>query len=182
MPYAVELFFDQATDTAIRRIWRILAQREIALYLYQSANRPHLTVALYDDLALTQTDATLAQFAAETPRLPLTLALLGVFPLAREAVVFTAPIVTSRLLALHARLHALLTPMAVRPDEQYIPERWVAHCSLATHCPPERVLDALTVSLGLPLPLDAWVEEVGVVQTSPARPQFSHRLHMLQSR
>lgn len=163
MSYAVELFFERGTDKAVRRIWRMLAKRVIAPYLHNSANRPHLTVALYSDIDLAESEAALARFADETMAFPLTLAALGAFPPAREAVVFCAPIVTAHLLDVQTRIHMSLNAAASEPDQLYVPGNWSPHCSLATHCPPERVIDAFAVCLALPLPLDARVEEVGIV-------------------
>ena len=69
----------------------------------------------------------------------------------------------------------------VLDDERYMPENWIPHCSLATHCPVGRVLDAVAVCLRLSLPLDGRVAEVGVITTGPARPQFTYVLRLVLS-
>lgn len=176
MPYAVELFFDATTDTAIRHIWRRLAAGDLAPYLHTSANRPHLTVALYERLALAEGSAALAAFAAEEQAFPICLASLGLFPPASAAVVFAAPVVTLPLLAIQARIHTILGSFAQGADERYVPGNWVPHCSLATQCPPARALDSLAVCLHLALPIHGRIAEIGVMQTSPARPQFAYVL------
>lgn len=176
MPFAVQLFFDATTDAAIRGIWRALADDDIAPYPHASANHPHLTVALYERLALAESDIELASFAAEAPPFPIDLAYVGLFPPEHEAVIFCAPIVTPHLLGMQAHLHTLLGSLAQGPDVRYVPASWVPHCSLATHCPPERLLDALAVCLRLSLPLHGRIAAIGVTQTSPARPQFVHAL------
>ena len=176
MPFAVQLFFDAATDAALRRIWRDLAEGHIAPYLHMSANRPHLTVALYERLALAESDAALVALAAEVSPFAIAFAHLGVFPPSPEAVVFCAPRSTPRLRAVQAQVHDRLDRLAQGPDERYLPETWIPHCSVATHCPAERLVDALAVSLRLPLPFHGYIVEVGITQTSPARPCSSHPL------
>jgi 2'-5' RNA ligase len=176
MPFAVQLFVDAATDAALRLIWRDLAEGNIAPYLHTSANRPHLTVALYERLALAESDAALVAVAAEVSPFAIAFAHLGVFPPSPEAVVFCAPPSTPRLRAVQARVHSLLDRLAHGADERYLPENWIPHCSLATHCPSERLVDALAVSLRLPLPLLGHIVEIGITQTSPARPYSSHPL------
>lgn len=176
MPFAVQLFFDAATDAALRRICRDLAESNIAPYLHTSANRPHLTVALYERLALAESDAALVALAAEVPPFAIAFAYLGVFPPSPEAVVFCAPRSTPRLRAAQAQIHDRLDRLAQGPDERYLPETWIPHCSVATHCPSERLLDALAVSLRLPLPLQGHIVEVGITHTSPARPYSNHPL------
>jgi 2'-5' RNA ligase len=181
MPFAVQLFFDGETDTAIRRIWRELAEDNVAPYLHASANRPHLTLGIYEELELAESSAALGAFAAEEPSFPFAMRHIGSFPPTNEAVVFCAPVVTQRLIALHARIHALLGGIAAGPDERYLPGNWIPHCSLATHCPAERALDAVAVCLRLFSPIEGSVVAIGVIQTGPARPQFSHTLHPMIS-
>jgi hypothetical protein len=176
MPVAVQLYFDAATDAAVRVVWRRLAEEQIAPYLHTSANRPHLTMALYEQLAVEDSDAALAGLAREVAPVPLMFGHLGVFPAATDAVLFCAPISTPALRAIHEQVHARVDGFAQTPDERYAPGNWIPHGSLATHCPSARLTQALEVSLRLPLPLSGQVVAVGITYTSPARPYSTHRL------
>jgi hypothetical protein len=176
MPYAIELFFDEETETAVRRVWAALAERGIAPYLHESLNRPHVSLAVYDALDLDLAATALEAFAATTTPLPISLASWGLFPTAPEPVVFAAPVVTGALLALHERACAQLASVAQGPSAYYLPGRWTPHCSLAVHFPPERVMRAVELCRGLPLPLAGRFEAIGVVETRPARPLFSYPL------
>ncbi len=174
MPFAIELFFDAATDQAARRVWSALAEQRIAPYLHESADRPHVSLAVYDWLDVASCARTLEAFASATPAFPVTLASLGLFPI--ESVVFAAPVVTSHLLTLHAGVCALLASVAREPATYYLPGHWVPHCSLAVHFPAEHINRAISVCRQLPMPLDAQMVAIGAVETRPARPLFSFAL------
>jgi len=48
MPYALELFFDEQTDRAVRSVWRVLAAPGGSDYLEKNGVRPHLALAVFE--------------------------------------------------------------------------------------------------------------------------------------
>ena len=50
MPFAIQLFFDNRTDQAIRAIWREMADSGTAPYLGFSVNSPQVNLALGEEL------------------------------------------------------------------------------------------------------------------------------------
>ncbi len=179
MAFAVELYFDAASEAAVRAVWRELAEREIVCYLHESENRPHVSLAAYEQLRLAECERALRRFANETAPFPLTLSHLGVFPIAhegQEAVVFAAPTVTRHLLDLHEEMHRLLGLLGRSPWAYYLPGAWVPHCTLAFRLPARLVPDALAVCRRLALPLACQVEAIGVSETGRAKPLFAHGL------
>jgi 2'-5' RNA ligase len=139
MAYAVELFFDAATEAAIRRLGDTLADSDRG-----NSGRPHVSLGgcrdLRDASALTQALETLA--AEQAGALPVTLAHLGVFP-GDEGVIFYGLTVTTPLLLLHRRFHALFAPLVMESSPFYQPGLWVPHCTLANGLPQERLPAAL---------------------------------------
>jgi 2'-5' RNA ligase len=127
MPYAVELFFDAATEAAIRRFRDSLSPSGGL-----QNGRPHVSLGgcrdVRDTIALTRALETLA--AEQTGPLPVSLAYLGVFP-GDEGVMFHGVTVTTPLLLLHRRFHAQFTPTAIDWSPFYQPGLWVPHCTLA---------------------------------------------------
>jgi len=143
MPYAVELFFDAATEAALRRLWDALADADITHYM-RDRYRPHISLGgcrtLRDTAAFT---AALESFATtQADALPVTLEHLGIFPGA-EGVVFYGITVTTPLLVLHRRFHTLFTAHAVDWSPYYEPGRWVPHCTLAHGLAPAAIPDAV---------------------------------------
>lgn len=181
MPFAIELFFDGATEAAIRGIWKELAEREIAPYLHESGNRPHVTLAIYEQLGFAECERKLTMFAEQVSPFALALVHLGLFrPAQPQPVVFCAPAVTRRLLAIHAQVHDLLQGTGIAPVAGYLPDQWVPHCTLAVRFPGSLLCSALECSQQLALPMECHIEEIGVAEVrrmqSPAKHLVFYRL------
>jgi 2'-5' RNA ligase len=175
MPFAVHLFFDANIEAVVKAAWKELADGQIAPYMFGSANRPHFTLAIYQELELQECEQRLQSFATTQDPLPVEFQYLGIFPNAPAAVFLGAP-VTVPLLSLHAQLHDALRPVAVDPDAYYLPGNWVPHCTLALDLEPERITPALEIARRLSLPLKGLIEEIGVDELQPVRHLFAFAL------
>jgi 2'-5' RNA ligase len=92
----------------------------------------HLTLTTYDDLPIDRAVPALDAFAATIGEAELLISSVGVFPdLISGSVAFLAPVVTPALLALHQGCLRALARLAASSWEQYRPERWVPHVTLA---------------------------------------------------
>jgi 2'-5' RNA ligase len=122
MAYAVELFFDAATEAALGRL--SAGKNE--------TSRPHISLGGSRDIKdrdnLVLLLETLAREQAGV--LPVTLSYLGFFP-GEEGVVFYGVTVTTPLLLLHRRFHTSFTALVRDWSPFYEPGRWVPHCTLA---------------------------------------------------
>jgi 2'-5' RNA ligase len=182
LAYAIELFFDAATDAAVRAVWRELGHKGVPVPAIGSDARPHVTLAVYGRLDAALAAERLGVYAARVDPFRMTLAFLGLFPPSEhEAVVFAGPTVTADLLAAHARVGTLLDGVASSPHPYYLPGRWVPHCTLTQHCPPDRVGEVIEICRALPLPLDGRIEAIGVIETRPIRLLSLHRLRGVSS-
>jgi 2'-5' RNA ligase len=175
MPFAIQLFFDPASDAAVRRLWAELASAEVPFPLQDSGNRPHVSLAIYSELNTALCAGLLNSFAQTHSPFALTIASLGIFP-GEQAVVFLAPIVSSSLLDLHRQVHQLLQDTGTLPSAYYLPGRWTPHCTLATRVSPQLLSQALAVGLAMSFPLPISIEEIGVIEYPPVKHLFSFRL------
>src|SRR5688500_8161068 len=112
MPFAVHLFFDANTETIIKSAWRKLADTGIAPYMHQSANRPHLSLAIYQQVNLKECQQLLKSFAAARNSLLVDFQHFGIFS-TNPAAVFLASTVTASLLELHLQVHETLRPIGI---------------------------------------------------------------------
>ena len=174
MPYAVHLFFDENTETKINQIWKKLADTGIAPYLHQSANRPHITLAVYQQLDPAACQTLLRSIAAEQPPLPLSFQYIGIFP--TPGAVFAGPTVADTLLNLHRRTHETLQPISADPTPYYVPGQWVPHCTLAMELTPELLTPAVEISLELSLPLEGKITKIGCTEQPPVKHLFGFEL------
>ena len=92
-----------------------------------------------------------------------TLVSLGTFS-NRQGVVFLGVVATRELIELHERFDALFRSVARDPWEYYRPGRWVPHCTLTTALAPEQVAPALRVCAEVPLPIQARLESIAIVE------------------
>ncbi len=181
MPYAVELFFDQRTDTAVRKLWRWLADEGISTYLASSDSVPHISLGGFDDLDGLQTaqvTETLQALAVSTGPFPLTFT--GIEGFVNAGVIFLAPEPSPELAGLHDRFCTALGNVRDRLWPLYTPGIWVPHCTVAIDVQPcsrhlvSEIRRALSEHIELPWPLT--VQRMGLVRFRPIEHQASFHL------
>jgi hypothetical protein len=163
MNIAIELCLDEQADARIREIWERIERAGLPSRLLEFGHTPHVSLGVCADLDRPSFTARLAEFAAREPKLHATFASLGTFS-NRQGVVFLGLINTRELLDMHARFDALFAVTARDPWEYYRPGRWVPHCTLTTALDPTQVAAALRVCAEVPLPIQATLESVAIVE------------------
>lgn len=172
MPYAIQLFFDDHVEKAIRTIWHEQAGSGVAPYLGTSGNRPHISLSLCDDLDRATCQARLETWASSVKPLPISFQNLGIFP-APDAVVYTGPVVTQELLTLQREVDGLLDGCCVWPEfDYYRPGHWIPHCTLAMEFDDIQLPRALEIAGHLKLPLNGSISGVGVIEFRPVKHLF----------
>jgi 2'-5' RNA ligase len=163
MNFAIELCLDEHADARIREIWERIERAGLPSRLLEYGHAPHVSLGVCAELDAKAFAKRLAEFAAREPRLHATLVSLGTFS-NRQGVVFLGLINTRELLDLHARFDAIFAPVVRDPWEYYRPGRWVPHCTLTTALDPSQVAAALRVCAEVPLPIQATLESVAIVE------------------
>jgi 2'-5' RNA ligase len=131
MPFAIECYFDAASDKRVRQLWQLLANAQNADYMIKSGHDPHFSLAIADNEQLDEEKvcSALQQFAAETAPFTVNFSAISVFP-GDENVLFLGLTVTEALLRIHRRCHTLLADHITTPRPYYLPDRWVPHCTI----------------------------------------------------
>jgi len=169
MPYALQLYFDPSTDATVRQLWRRFEGAGIAGHLVETANRPHLTLVIYDDLDVVTAERELLLFVPTLAPFPVTFAHVGVFT-QPSPVVFLAPVVTIDLLDLHQVTHERFAGFGTGPHPFYLPRRWTPHCTIALHVDRQTLPLSMEVTQEISLPMTGTVTELGIVRVSPTSP------------
>ncbi len=127
MVHSIELVFDGATESAIRRIWDDLAHAGIPSQA--PASRPHATLAVAERIAA-DVDELLSPVSQ---LLPLKTTIGAPVLFGRAKVVLARLVVpTSELLALHAEVHRLCSPhLEPGAMANSVPGQWTPHVTLA---------------------------------------------------
>ncbi len=181
MPYAVELFFDQRTDTAVRGLWKWLANEGISTYLASSDSIPHISLGGFDGLdtaQLMQITAHLNSIADNTAPFPLNFS--GIEGFVNTGVIFLAPEVPPELTSIHNTFCGALGGLRDFLWPLYVPGVWVPHCTLAIDLRPcsRHLVGEMRRALGehIELPWPATIERIGLVKFRPIEQQVSFRM------
>ena len=168
MAFAVELYFDDAAETAVRHIWQSLTDNGHASPLLNDAFTPHISLAVYDTPALEQPlfNQNLAEFVQGLRPFPFRLSHIGIFATA-ESVVFLGATATPQLLTVHKQFHEQMTTFASMLRPYYAPGNWVPHCTITYGETAVAVSAALPILCKASLPINGRIQSVGLVQVSP---------------
>lgn len=131
MVQALEFFFDDTADRAVRALWDRLDRAGVPSMGGRShgGHRPHVSFAS----AASIPPATRNALRTDLRRLSiprLWLSTLGVFATTENVLVLSA-VVDTELLAVHSAVHDVLAGRVRHPSAYYLPGSWVPHCTLA---------------------------------------------------
>jgi 2'-5' RNA ligase len=167
LAYAIEMYFDEATEATVRGMWQSIAATGLPSAMLVGGYRPHVTLAVYDTL---QDDgwfaSTLEVLAGVAPPVSLTLDSYGVFPTS-EGVLFLGVTVTEALLELHNTFHSWFTDYRDGLRGYYAPNRWTPHCTLGLGLTFEQMGAAMRACAAQTIPLVTPVTAFGLVEVSP---------------
>ena len=168
MAFAVELYYDPPAEESVRCAWKAMAEAGINSSMLDGGYRPHVSLGVSDQLNVSDACKALETFASNNLPFTLTLSSIGVFPTA-EGVLFLGVTVTQKLLDLHSEFHRFFRECAIDQWDYYRVEMWVPHCTLAFDLSASKIAEAISVCQQMALPIHARVQEIGVVQVTPAK-------------
>jgi 2'-5' RNA ligase len=182
MGYAVTLNLSRDSAARVVKLWEGLAREGISSVMLDVGAQPHISLAVFEDLAAGMLRAApemlragLSRFAEVTQPLPVDLASAGTFPTG-EGVVFLAPVITQELLEAHRRFDGLLEDRGVDCAEYYLPGRWVPHCTVATGVAPDKMGAALEICLRSEAFGAVLLDKVCLIEFPPARQIYAFPL------
>jgi len=160
MAQAVEMFFDERADAAVRALWAELADAGLPSLatLTHRRHRPH--VSLFVAESLDRADLTGLRTVLADRHPALRLSALATFP-GREGVLFLGVTVTAELLALQAQAHQSVAGQQAGCWPLYRPGCWMPHCTLAFGLDREQIAAAYRVLHGYQ-PVQAVASTVGM--------------------
>lgn len=164
MVQALEFFFDDDADAAVRKLWNRLEQAGIPSLATRThrRHRPHVTFALATSIPAATREALRADLARlSIPRL--WLYTLGAFSLVDRVIHLTA-VVDTELLAVHSAVHDVLAGRVRNPSAYYLPGSWIPHCTLTQGIEPAQVAAGFATLYPVE-PIRATITEVAVVDT-----------------
>lgn len=172
MPYVVQLDFGASAEPVASLCSLLDPAVESVPRL---GGVPHLSLATYDDLDPVSCADRLQAFAGTFTPFSIRLAGLGTFA-ADMHVLFAAPVVTDRLLALHRRFNERFAPPGATCHEHYRPGAWVPHVTLAWRLSTAQLQKAIAVVAPRWTAVDVTVAGVGLIRYPPVETLFRQPL------
>lgn len=129
MQYAIELYFDKATEEGLFHLSKRIAEEGISTKYLEWKVKPHLTLACFNDVDEERCAEKLMAFAASHKAMPAHIGSVGMFPDTRT--IFVSPIMNSGMYQFHRELHECMREFDTEGWEWYCPYRWVPHCTIA---------------------------------------------------
>ncbi len=157
------LFLDTETENKIRRTWSILRTRGFSSPLLRSGGKPHLTLAIWENMDQNIILDDLEDFARTHRAFPVTFSSIATFG-PESGTVFLGPVFTPPLIIVHDQLYRIFDEVKELSAGLYRPDSWVPHCSLTLGLPPEDVPEALNICMDIiNLPIKGWIKEIGLL-------------------
>ena len=166
MPFAVECYFDPATEDAIRNIWRALADAKINSRMIDVGARPHISLTVADGSVSTELINQLQAFTVNRTKLQFQFGSLGIFP-NDLGVLFLAPRASVELANLHLKWCAAITHLRLAVWKYYSATDWTPHCTLAVGLSPAEFVPAFNLCRSTIFPYRAEIQEIGVAKLQP---------------
>ena len=164
MAQAVEFFFDDEADAAVRELWQRLEKAGVPSLASRSHknHRPHVSFAVASSIPV-KARKNLVESLRLLSLPALWLYTLGTFP-TKENALFLGAVTDAEVLAVHSAVHDVLAGKVRDPWAYYLPGAWVPHCALA------RDLDVALLAKGFAAvhpvePIRARIAAVGVTDT-----------------
>ena len=129
MQYAIEMFFDKETEARLFGIARKVADEKISTKYFEWKQRPHITLACFNDPDEALCAEKLREFAEKHSAMPIHFGSVGMFCDTRA--IFASPVMNIAMYQFQKDLHDHLSGFDTKGREWYCPERWVPHCGLA---------------------------------------------------
>ena len=129
MQYAIELYYDPATEQNLFQLAERVAEEKLSRKFLEWKTRPHLTLACFNDVDEQACMARLKAFAKTRKTIPAKIDSVGMFNDTKA--IFVSPVMNEGMYRLQRELHACLSGFDTTGWEWYCPDRWVPHCTLA---------------------------------------------------
>ena len=129
MTYAIEMYFDKQTEEKIMSLAHKIADAGLSTKYLEWKTRPHVTLAVYNDIDADRCAQLLEKFANDRKAFPALFDAVGMFNYTKT--IFLSPVMTRILYELHSELHALMKEFEASAWKWYKSDGWVPHCTVA---------------------------------------------------
>jgi 2'-5' RNA ligase len=164
MPHSISLWFDEGSESRIRNIWADIAASGVPSKYHHGPYRPHITLAVYNDLEVKDFSEALRDYSSNRPTFNLSFESLGAFPGSIGAL-YLPPKPTLRLLETQREVLNILSNFGSGvASPHYKTDSWTPHCTLCVGVTAEDLNRAFELCQRSFEKIDAQVNRIGVIQ------------------
>jgi 2'-5' RNA ligase len=178
MGYAVQLYFDAKLEASLTRTRAALTAAGVTPTLERLGDRPHVSLAVLEDVPVQRCIAAVEKFAETQRAFPASFAAFGAFPTA-QGVVYVSPTPTAELLEAQRRMHRLLSEFGAKVHEHYLPESWIPHSTVGFELSNAEVALALSWLHGNFKAVAGTYNSIGLIEFVPVKRLAAFELRAL---
>ena len=123
------MYFDKETEKKIMNLAQKVADAGLSTKYLEWKTRPHITLAIFNDVDENKCLDLLAQFVKKHKVFPAFLDSVAMFNDTKT--IFLSPTMTRSMYDLQNELHNLMKEFDAKGWEWYQPDSWVPHCTIA---------------------------------------------------
>ena len=163
--YAIVLYFDDTTNKIIGNIIERAASLSGNNYMLDINIPPHVTLGCFFSDKQVDLHERVESFVKSVTPFEVTFHSIGAF---EPYVLFASPVKDECLTQLNALLHeSLLNSYEPAENANYLPDRWMPHCSLAVRLDAEQFAKAKAIESEIDLPFTARVTKIALAKCNP---------------
>lgn len=164
--FAIELFLDEEAELKVLGFRDAIYRDGVQPVQGLMNDKPHVSLAVFPKVNGQKLLDVTAEFAATLTRFNFRLGAVGTFPTS-DNVLFLYPVPSTRLLEIHAELHARLQHAGVASSPYYHPGNWVPHLTLEFNIAREELCRSVGVFKEKFTPITGEFTQLGVVSFRP---------------
>lgn len=176
MGFAVVAYFDKDIDEKIRLLWSGMGKIGVDDYLIRSENNPHFKFVMYEDLKIDKAEQALCSISKNFKKIPIQLKTYSFYPNENPFVCIDIA-VTHFILNLQTEIRNQCDQFGKLLDNNYFDQGfWKPDCQLTIGFEKEKLKNAIDFLSETKLPINGFIDRIGLLEFHPARQIFSTEL------
>mgnify|MGYP006284593825 CR=1 FL=1 len=178
MPYGVTMFADHDTEQVIWDIWYRLKEYGITTFMLDNKVRPHITMAIYDEIDTDRFLEDFMVFVKDSSPVPLILSSVGTF-LKSSGTVIVEPALTPRLMSMYSDFHRRFKEYKKELEPFSRPGKWIPHFTLSSRLDRDQVIRTIETALTVDFPEQSLIKEIGFGEFNFTEKRQTYRVEWL---
>lgn len=163
--YAIVLYFDDTTNKIIGNMIERIATLSGNSYMLDINIPPHVTLGCFFSDEQANLHERVESYVKSVSPFEMTFNTIGAF---EPYVLFASPVKDECLTQLNDSLYKLLlNDYEPAENANYLPDRWMPHCSLAVRLDAEQFAKAKAIESEIDLPFTAQVTKIALAKCNP---------------